>query len=68
MSTKLQRIETIESLFTMTGGNAKLLDRAISGCTARLDSVHLLKSVEDIIERRKNRTHPCSSLERFVDV
>jgi hypothetical protein len=52
----------------MTGGNAKLLDRAISGCTARLDSVHLLKSVEDIIERRKNRTHPCSSLERFVDV
>jgi hypothetical protein len=34
MSTKLQHVETIESLFTMTGGDVKLLDGAISGCTA----------------------------------
>jgi hypothetical protein len=33
----------------MAGGDVTLLEHAMSGYTAKLDSVHLLKSVEYII-------------------
>ena len=56
MLAKLQHPDTIEALFGMAGGDAKLLERAIGGCAAKLDSVHLLKSVEYIIEHRKPKT------------
>ena len=57
MLAKLQHPETIEALFTIARGDAKLLERAISGSIAKLDSVHLLKSVEYIIEHRKGMTN-----------
>ena len=57
MLAKLQHPETIEALFTIARGDAKLLERAISGSVAKLDSVHLLKSVEYIIEHRKSMTN-----------
>lgn len=57
MLAKLQHPETIEALFTIAGGDAKLLERAISGPIAKLDSVHLLNSVEYIIEHRKSMTN-----------
>jgi hypothetical protein len=57
MLAKLQHPETIEALFTIARGDAKLLERAISGSIAKLDSVHLLKSVEYIIEHRKSMTN-----------
>jgi hypothetical protein len=56
MLAKLQHPETIEALFGMAGGDAKLLERALGNGAANLDSVHLLKSVEYIIEHRKPRT------------
>jgi hypothetical protein len=55
MLAKLQHPETIEALFAMAGGDSKLLERAIRDCATKLDSVHLLKSVEYIIEHRKSR-------------
>jgi hypothetical protein len=55
MFAKLQHPETIEALFGMAGGDVKLLARAIEDCAAKLDSVHLLKSVEYIIEHRKHK-------------
>jgi hypothetical protein len=57
MLAKLQHPETIEALFTIARGDAKLLERAISGPIAKLASVHLLKSVEYIIEHRKSMTN-----------
>jgi hypothetical protein len=57
MLAKLQHPEAIEALFGMAGGDAKLLERAIGACAAKLDGVHLLKSVEYIIEHRKHRTN-----------
>jgi hypothetical protein len=57
MLAKLQHPETIEALFTIARGDAKLLERAISGSIAKLDSVHLLKSVDYIIEHRKSMTN-----------
>jgi hypothetical protein len=57
MLAKLQHPETIEALFTIARGDAKLLERAISGSIAKLDSVHLLKSVEYIVEHRKSMTN-----------
>jgi hypothetical protein len=50
----------------MAGGDATLLEHAMSGHTVKLDSVHLLKSVEYIIEHRKNRIHVYTSLKHSV--
>jgi hypothetical protein len=55
MLVKLQHPETIEALFGMAGGDGKLLERAVENCAAKLDSAHLLKSVEYIIENRKHK-------------
>jgi hypothetical protein len=56
MQAKLQHPDLIETLFTMAGGDAELLERAVTSSAQRVDAAHLLKLVEYIIaNRRKGR-------------
>ena len=53
MQAKLQHPDLIEALFTMAGGDAELVERAVVSSAQRVDAAHLLKLVEYIIANRQ---------------
>ena len=53
MQAKLQHPDLIETLFTMAGGDAELLERAVTCSAHRVDAAHLLNLVEYIIANRQ---------------
>jgi hypothetical protein len=53
MQAKLQHPDLIETLFTMAGGDAGLVERAVTSSAQRVDAAHLLKLVEYIIANRQ---------------
>ena len=52
MQAKLQHPDLIETLFTIAGGDAQLVERAVTSSAQRVDAAHLLKLVEYIIANR----------------
>ncbi len=53
MQAKLQHPDLIEALFTIAGGDAELVERAVVSSAQRVDAAHLLKLVEYIIANRQ---------------